>query len=230
MGYCNLVSILLVFSFLAHNYWFIDANFCFQKQDYTTTNSRECGAMLAADEEAMKVLSSHIEIATKQLQKPSSTAPNRNLVLIFNILLNISKSTSAGNILAKRSGGKDIFLVLFNYLVASSKQSSAPGELHKNTIDILQKFCSENAEIRKRLAYAQNGKCVETLSELAKCESEKAKLPATVTIAAGGKGGVARKGTASAGINVDKEGKMRVEKIGELVKLLALASANHNRV
>ena len=185
--------------------------------DYTTLHSHECGAVFAADENALKILMSHIGTATKQLQKPNPAPLNRNLLLIFNILMNISTSTAAGDIIAKAAptSGKDIFSllfsILFNYLTTLSKQPSASNELYKNCIDILRNFFSRNSEIRKR--FTQNPKWLEGLSRIAKAERERAKVT-TGTGGGAGAGGKGKKGTGN------EEGRLRVEKIEELLVLL----------
>ncbi|KAF8452986.1 hypothetical protein BGX38DRAFT_1268995 [Terfezia claveryi] len=142
--------------------------------EYTTKYSRECAVMLAADEDAIKALASHVESATKQLQKQTSAAPNRNLHLIFNIFLNISSTSEAGHILAQRHGkDKEVFLVLFNFAAAGSKQPNAFGELYMCALEALTKFCKGSEEVRERLK--RNWKWLEMLGGLVRGEREKGK-------------------------------------------------------
>ena len=185
---------------------------CHVFTDYTTKYSRECAVMLAADEDAIKALTSHVESATKQLQKPTSTPPNRNLHLIFHIFLNISSSSEAGGILAQRHGkDKDVFSVLFNYAAAGSKQPSALGELYMCALEALSKFCNGSTEVRERLR--RNWKWLEMLGGLVRGERGKGKGKGK---GKGGAGGRGKKGAAAGGDGNE----VRAEKIEALLELL----------
>jgi len=195
------------------------ADICHVLIDYTTTYSRECVVMLAADEDAIKVLTSHVESATKQLQKPTSAAPNRNLHLIFNIFLNISSSSSAGDILARRHGrDRDVFSVLFNYVAAGSKQPSASGELYMCALEALGRFGKGSAEVRKRLR--RNWKWLEVLSGLVRETKEKEKEKERGKGKGKGKGRAGGRGKKGGGGEGSEVERVRAEKIEALLELL----------
>lgn len=140
--------------------------------EYTTKNSHECSALLAADENALKVLICQVESATKQLQKRNSVTPTRNILHIFNILLNISSSREAGGIIACRpiSKGGDILSVVFSYLGASAKQPVAPTELFLTAVSILKNFCIISPELRQK--FTQNQNSLDVLTSIARAERE----------------------------------------------------------
>ncbi|KAF8471862.1 hypothetical protein BDZ91DRAFT_716701 [Kalaharituber pfeilii] len=141
--------------------------------ELTTRCSHECSVVVAQDEGTMKTLTSIIETATKQLAKPRTASPSKNLVLVFNILNNIATARKAGDILAGRSasGIKDVFTVLLNYLIAAGKQPSASNDLYLKAIATLREFCVRSPVVKRKLA--ARWKWLEGLSMVVKMEKGK---------------------------------------------------------
>lgn len=160
--------------------------------------------MLAADEDAIKMLVSHIDAAAKVLPRTTPVPSSRNLGLIFSTFANISLSRKAGEILARRAtpGGRGVFAKLFIFmgLASLAKQPAATNELGMSALTTLTNFCSRSQEVRRMLA--SNWKWLETLSSMAKAERD----------TGSGKSKKSPEATAL--------GKLRAEKMEELLELL----------